>query len=144
MQPFGSAPVRNFVQTPSKLLVCPWSREEPPRQRAIVEAGAADDDRQLAAGVDVADDAFGVARELRRGVDLGGIGDVNHDGRINALDLGAIKGNLNASLAALTAPAAGAAGAVRSTLVPFSNVAIAPMSALDAAKRTGVWDVLQA
>ena len=89
-------------------------------------------------------DLGAVKRALNSTVGVASRLDVNHDGRINALDLGAIKGNLNASLAALTAPAAGAAGAVRSTLVPFSNVAIAPMSALDAAKRTGVWDALQA
>ena len=48
--------------------VAPGPGKQPARQRAVVEAGAADENRQPPARVDVADRRGRVARVLRRGV----------------------------------------------------------------------------
>ncbi len=53
------------------------SGKQPAREGAEVEAGAADEDRQPAAPVDVADGRRRVAREPRGGVLVGGIDDVD-------------------------------------------------------------------
>ena len=55
----------------------PGPGKQPAGQRAVIEAGAADENGQPAAGVDVANGRCRVARELRGRVDLGGIGDVD-------------------------------------------------------------------
>jgi hypothetical protein len=85
-------------------------------------------------------DLGAVKRALNTSVGITSRIDINHDGKINALDLGAIKGNLNAVLPAFTAPTTPAAAAGS----VFSNIVVAPQSTTLAPKRTGVWDALQA
>ena len=53
------------------------TRKQPARQRAEVEAGAADQNRQPPARLDVADRGRGIARVLRGRVVVGRIGDVD-------------------------------------------------------------------
>jgi hypothetical protein len=56
-------------------------------------------------------DLAAVKRALNSNSDLAGRFDVNRDGRVNALDLAAVRGNLNRTLAAVAAPSAGASSA---------------------------------
>jgi hypothetical protein len=84
-------------------------------------------------------DLGAVKRALNSSAPVGSRIDVNHDGRINALDLGAVKGNLNAALAALNAPTA--AAPARGV---FSETAVPTLTEPVAPRRTGVWDALEA
>jgi hypothetical protein len=89
-------------------------------------------------------DLSAIKRALNATVGVGSRIDVNHDGRINALDLSAIKGNLNLALAALTAPTTPPAAAARPSPGVFGTTAIAAPSAPAVPRRTGVWELLGA
>ena len=54
------------------------SRKEPAHERPIVEAGAADDDRPVAARIDVLDGRHRIAHVSRRRVLIGRLDDVDH------------------------------------------------------------------
>ena len=77
MQRHDTAHGRNSIQAISQFGVARRTWEKPAHQRSVVEAGAADQNRQLAARGDVANRATGVLRVFRGGIDLGRIGDVN-------------------------------------------------------------------
>jgi hypothetical protein len=66
MQPFDAPAVGNAVQSRAQRRVPPRARKQPARQRAVIEARAAHDDREPAARVDVAQGGCGVFRILRR------------------------------------------------------------------------------
>ena len=73
----GAANIRDSIEPRAKLLVRARAGEETARQGAVVEAGAADQNRQPAAGVDVADGCRRIARKLRRRIHLSRIRDVD-------------------------------------------------------------------
>jgi hypothetical protein len=77
VQPFRSTGLGDSVQPAAKLLVCARTGKQTTRQRPIVEARTADQDRKPAALVNVADGGRGIARVLRGCVDVGRIGDVD-------------------------------------------------------------------
>ena len=81
-------------------------------------------------------DLSAVKRALNAAATITGRFDFNRDGRVNALDLAAVRSNLNRTLAPLTAPAAAAP--------VFSTLPVAPAATPAAAKRSGVWESLQA
>jgi hypothetical protein len=85
MQAFRSPARRNAIQARAKRLVGAGSGKQPSRQRAVIEAGAADQERHVPACVHVANDAIGVARVLRRCVHVSRIGDVDQVMRNAAL-----------------------------------------------------------
>jgi hypothetical protein len=68
---------RDRLEARPQLRVPPGAWEQPARQRAEVKAGSAGENRQTPAAVDVADRRGGVARVLRGGVVVCGIGDVD-------------------------------------------------------------------
>jgi len=73
-----------------------------------------------------------VKQQLNRASDIAGRFDFNRDGRVNAIDLGLVKANLNKSLASITAGAPAAAS-------PFLSVA--PAANLAGETSVGrVWD----
>ena len=77
VQPFDPSAVGNALEPRAERGVARGPRKEPARQRSVVQAGAADQDRQAAARGDVADDGRRLARIPRRRVLLGRIGDVD-------------------------------------------------------------------
>ena len=72
-----AAPLGDRLEPRAQRRVAPGPGKQAARQRAVVEAGAADENRQPAARVDVADHRRRVARVLRRGVLVGRIDDVD-------------------------------------------------------------------
>ncbi len=87
VQSLRTAQRRDTFEPCAHRLVAAGPREESAGQRPVVEAGAADEDRLLAARRDVANDGRGVACVVRSGVLLRRIRDVHHVMR-NALLLG--------------------------------------------------------
>jgi len=77
VQEWRAAPVRNLLEAPAQRVVASRSWEESSRQRTVVEACTANDNRQAAARLNVSDDLRRVARVLRRCVHLGGFGNVD-------------------------------------------------------------------
>src|SRR6185436_297008 len=77
VQALRTAHVRDLVEPGAKRVIRAGPGKQAARQRAVVEAGAADQDGQLAARVDVANGGRGIARELRGRIDLGWIRDVD-------------------------------------------------------------------
>ena len=73
-----------------------------------------------------------VKQQLNRASDITGRFDFNRDGRVNALDLGLVKANLNKSLSTITAAASASAS-------PFLSVAPVANLAGEASARR-VWD----
>ncbi len=71
------AAVGNRLEPSAQRLVGWRPRKQSAGKRAIVEPRAADDNRQVASRLDLADGARGIHCELRGGVDLGRIGDVD-------------------------------------------------------------------
>src|SRR5262247_3869813 len=88
MQTLRSPAIRDAVQTCAKQFVGTGSGKQSSGQRAVIEAGAADEDRYVPARVHFANDAIGIASILRRGVHVSRIGDVDQVMR-NATLLGA-------------------------------------------------------
>ena len=87
VQPFGAAARGEPVETVAQRLVGARAGKQAANQRPVVEPGAADENRQPPARVHVAHDGGRVARVLRRGVDLGRVGDVDQVVR-DALPIG--------------------------------------------------------
>src|SRR5207253_826136 len=76
VQTFRAACARDAIEPGAERLVRARPGEQSARQRPVVEPGAADEDRQATAGVDVADRPRGIFRELRGSVNVAGIGNV--------------------------------------------------------------------
>jgi hypothetical protein len=93
-------------------------------------------------------DVAAVKRALNTASTLRGALDFNRDGRVNALDVAAVKANLNRTLAAFTAPAAGAPAVALGGAPAQSVFADVPLSDVSASalprKSTSLWESLQA
>jgi hypothetical protein len=77
MQAFGAAPLGNRVKPRANVLIAGGARKESARQRAIVEARAARNNRHAAARGDVADGACRIRGKAGSGERLGRLGDVD-------------------------------------------------------------------
>jgi hypothetical protein len=78
VQPFGAAPGRHLLQTPPQRFVPRGPFEQPSRQRAVIEARAADQNGKPPAGGDSADHRRSFARVAGRRVLVGRFHHVHH------------------------------------------------------------------
>ena len=60
----------NPVEPLTKAVIGAWARKQSTCQRTVVEAGPADENRQLSSGVDLTNGALGVEREASSRVDI--------------------------------------------------------------------------
>ncbi len=77
MQKPDAASLRNRFEADAERRVPRRTRKQSARERPVIKAGAANDNRELSAAVDVADGRRGVARVLGGGVLARGIGNID-------------------------------------------------------------------
>ena len=77
MQTFGAPAGGEAVEPIPQRLVGAGTGKQAPHERPVVEPGAADQNREPPAPVHVADGGGRIARVLRGGIDLGGVGNVD-------------------------------------------------------------------